>query len=341
MEPLRVNLVSEASFIVGGHGVATAFDEDQKLLRTMSNLQVTINSWRSADVQHVHTLGPVAVSQLLRARGRSVVTAHITPGSEVGGVLADRYWGSSFLRYAIACYNLAGIVAVPNKHFIPKLRIAGVKRPLLFLPNTVSPNELRRNCSERNLARQRQQVAADVPVVVAVGQLLIRKGLKTFIHCARLMPEARFYWVGGQIFGPATANYFHVKRLIGESPRNLRFTGSVTRAEVLNYLSIADLFFHPSYHENCPMAVLEAAVMGLPLLLRDLRQYYTLFGAACMYGNEKQFPELVKQCLYDSTLKERLSSSSRELGKEFSSHIKGPRLVDAYYDLKRGELACL
>ena len=117
------------------------------------------------------------------------------------------------------------------------------------------------------------------------------------------MPDVTFCWVGGQIFGPATASYFPTRRSALRAPRNIIFAGQRARSEVFSYLASADVFFLPSYHENCPMAVLEAAATGLPLVLRDLPQYLELFGNASLYGSEDMFPAIIRRCLTDESLK--------------------------------------
>lgn len=330
MRSLRINLISESALSIRGHGVDTAFREDQALLHTLDTVEVTTNSWRKADVQHAHTLGPLAVSQLMRARGRSVVTAHITAGCLHASLLGDYFWEKPFLQYATACYNLAGAVLAVNKQTITELRHLGVMRPIIFAPNTIDVNSIQALVPKRNAARAHLGFPEHAQLVVGVGQMQPRKGIKTFIHCASLMPDVTFCWVGGQIFGPATASYFPTRRSALRAPRNIIFAGQRARSEVFSYLASADVFFLPSYHENCPMAVLEAAATGLPLVLRDLPQYLELFGNASLYGSEDMFPAIIRRCLTDESLKADLSDHALQLAKRFDSKSKAERLLSLY-----------
>ena len=336
MKQLRINLVSESAFSVGGHGVDTAFREDMKLLEGLPQVKLTRNNWRAADVQHAHTLGLLAVCQLLRARRRSAITAHITPGCLRGSLIGDRHWERAFLRYAVMCYNLAGIVVAVNQDSAAELRNLGVRRPIIVIPNSVDPDQIRSAVPARQEARQRHQIPANATVVLCVGQLQPRKGLETFIRCAATLPDVLFYWVGGQIFGPGTASYLSIKRIVSRPPHNVRFVGQLPRSAVFEYMSSANLFFLPSLHENCPLAALEAAAVGLPLLLRNLRQYSDLFGTACLYGNDETFPLLIRQCLSDETLSAELSERSLRTVEQFDSRAKSSRLLPMYERLSKG-----
>ena len=44
------------------------------------------------------------------------------------------------------------------------------------------------------------------------------------------------------------------------------------------YYSAADLFFFPSWQENCALAINEAMACGIPMLLKDNIEYEPLYG---------------------------------------------------------------
>jgi 1,2-diacylglycerol-3-alpha-glucose alpha-1,2-galactosyltransferase len=103
---------------------------------------------------------------------------------------------------------------------------------------------------------------------------------------------------------------------------------------VIRYLSAADLFFLPSRHENCPMAVLEAAALGLPLLLRDLPQYSDLLGDGCLYGDDENFPSLIRMIISDPRLRGKLSIQATAVASRFDSKFWAPRLLTLYLGLR-------
>jgi glycosyltransferase involved in cell wall biosynthesis len=56
----------------------------------------------------------------------------------------------------------------------------------------------------------------------------------------------------------------------------VQLTGWVSSAEVINYLSGAKLYFHSAAWEGNPISVLEAAALGLPILVRDIFAFSNL-----------------------------------------------------------------
>ncbi|MDK7294352.1 glycosyltransferase, partial [Streptococcus pasteurianus] len=74
-------------------------------------------------------------------------------------------------------------------------------------------------------------------------------------------------------------------KLVANPPKNLLFTGIITRQELVNYLNIANLFLLPSYDELFPMSVLEAFSCGTPVLLRNLDLYKAIIDGYYMSGN--------------------------------------------------------
>ena len=106
-------------------------------------------------------------------------------------------------------------------------------------------------------------------LVLFLGWLCVRKGLLDALQAAELVrqrkPEIHFVFAGSPEPGPD-------KEMIGNACRdassngNLTFPGLVTGEEKLSLLSRASIFILPSYHENLPVAILEAMSMGLPII---------------------------------------------------------------------------
>jgi 1,2-diacylglycerol-3-alpha-glucose alpha-1,2-galactosyltransferase len=326
---MKVNVLSESAFTVGGHGVHSAYIEDVAMLRHTAGIEVLTNSLRRADIQHAHTVGPYAMS-LLRSGGIRVVTAHLTAGSLRGSLRGDRYWHSSFMRHLRASYNSADAVVAVSRSVKTELESMGVVKPVHIVPNSVDVAVVRHLSGLREESRERLGVKPDEFLVMGVGQVQPRKGITTFIECARALPQARFCWVGGMIFGPLADRRTAMRSLVSRAPKNADFVGPVKRLEVLRRLAAADLFFLPSTQENCPMAVLEAAAVDLPILLRDISSYGDLFGSDCSYGNENTFVQQIEELIND---RDRLAELSRKAGgmaARFDSSMKSSQMLEVY-----------
>lgn len=106
-------------------------------------------------------------------------------------------------------------------------------------------------------------------LVLFLGWLCARKGLLDALHAAELVrqrkPEVHFVFAGNLQPGPDKEMIENACR-DASSTGNVTFPGLVTGEGKLSLLSRASLFILPSYHENLPVAILEAMSMGLPIV---------------------------------------------------------------------------
>jgi glycosyltransferase involved in cell wall biosynthesis len=94
------------------------------------------------------------------------------------------------------------------------------------------------------------------------------KGLGYFLEAARdlleALPEARFLIIGD---GPLRSDLERRARELGIA-HAVQFSGF--RPDVLNVVNALDVFVMPSIHEGLPMALLEAAALGKPIVASDV-----------------------------------------------------------------------
>jgi len=105
--------------------------------------------------------------------------------------------------------------------------------------------------------------------VLFLGWLGARKGFFDALHAAELVyqqiPEIRFVFAGPVELGPhiEAVNQACKTASLGGY---IDFPGLVEGEEKIALLSKASIFILPSYHENLPVAILEAMSMGLPVI---------------------------------------------------------------------------
>ena len=107
-------------------------------------------------------------------------------------------------------------------------------------------------------------------VVGTVGRMVAEKGYREFFQAARMvrsaLPRVRFLAVGepdaskDDAIGPDE---------ISTASHDVIFTG--WRTDVRDLLGIMDVFVLASWREGMPRSAIEAAAMGLPLVLTDIR----------------------------------------------------------------------
>lgn len=301
---LSVNVVSETLFTIHGHGVASAVQDLLARLRSLEQVDLRVNSLRRADVVHVHTLGPWSLAILATSRGNRIVTAHVDAASLAGSIAGaallegciNRYLGW-FLSKADTVVALNNAQASMLAHLIPAGRIVVLGNGL--------PSASPECAKSREQARLELQLHPDRRIVLAIGQLQPRKGVEEFLLAAKEVPEADFVWVGAWPFGPLTAQYFRMRRLVARAYPNVRFVGQASRSRVMEYLAAADVFFHPSEYENDSIAVIEAIHSGLPLVLRDLPSYQYPIRDFALLGDSRSFPAMLRRQLSDEGARAR------------------------------------
>lgn len=94
----------------------------------------------------------------------------------------------------------------------------------------------------------------------------------------------------------------------------------------------ADLFLFPSYQENCPLAPLEAAAAGLPVVFRDIAEYDSLFKGTYLNAKSTQeFIDVTISLLNDPNFYLFSLELSKELIGEFDQEGIKNQLLELYY----------
>lgn len=335
---LVVNMISESEFTVQGHGVHTAYKEITNALRRRDDVDIKVNTDREADIIHIQTVGTYALRQLLKKRGKKVVSAHIVPDSFVGSLRGAKYWkwaGRGWLKFF---YGRADLVLACSGMVRDELRDNMKLDNVELLYNTVDMMQYQTSDRDRTEARSVLGVKKKDFVVIGNGQVQPRKRLDTFFAMARALPDARFFWVGGIPFKHMGAEYAKMQKMIDAAPENVEITGVIPLSEVRKYYAAADVFVLPAIQENHPMCVLEAAGAGLPIVLRDIPQYDDTFrGSALMADSDEEFIDLVKHLRADKKALAAAREGAAEIASRFDSAAGAERAVKFYRKLLDGE----
>lgn len=118
-------------------------------------------------------------------------------------------------------------------------------------------------------------IPPEVPVVTMVGRLTREKGQVEFLRAARRIlqriPEAHFLVVGGTL----ASERDRIRRRIERMAADPRLAGHVHllgfREDVPELLAASTLFVLPSWREGLPVSVLEAMMLGLPVVATNIR----------------------------------------------------------------------
>lgn len=171
--------------------------------------------------------------------------------------------------------------------------------------------------------------------VVATGRLAYQKNYPLLIRAAAHMRDVIIDIVGN---GPDEAELKALAAELGVGDR-VRFLGHHPRGEAMAILAEGDVFVQVSHFEGHSLALIEAAKLGLPLVVSDVpvqiegitRADGTRCGVAVGTEDAVGLARAVTALLDDQAALDRAASQARSLGEEATFDA----MVDAYHALVR------
>ncbi len=293
-----------------------------------------VEKWdKNCDILQANSPWPKSLYYMWRARRagkKTIIWAHATVED---GMAVFRFmpWIAPLARwYYTYAYGSADLVFCPSAYTKSLLAAYGLpEEKLIVQSNAVDLQKFFTSPEKRHSGREKFDLRG--LVVGTVGQVQPRKGTDTFLKLCEEFPDHQFLWAGGFL------SKLVVKPLPDNLPPNAKFPGFVD--DINEAFNALDIFIFPSYEENQGMVVLEAAALGLPILVRDIPVYqgWLKHGENCLKaGSDEEFVVLLKQLLTDSQLREKLGQAARELAHRESIEVLGQKLVQTYQRLISG-----
>lgn len=123
-----------------------------------------------------------------------------------------------------------------------------------------------RSARTRAATRAAHAIPADDAVILCCSRLVEGKGLDILVSALPAISGARLVIAGS---GPGEDGLRTLAKGLGVENR-IHFLGKVARSEVFDLCAASDVFAFPSYSETFGLAVVEAAMQGVPVVCRDL-----------------------------------------------------------------------
>ena len=200
----------------------------------------------------------------------------------------------------------------------------------LVVPNGVDPEEFAPDAQARARTRATHAIAPDVPLAVFVGGDWERKGLRPAIEALALAPDWHLLVIGRGEPQPYRADA--VRLGCGE---RLHFAGESRSPAQL--LAGGDAFVLPTRYEGFPLSAIEAASVGLALLLTSeanadglLHEGETGFR---VQRDAASIAARLNNELADPSLRARMGASSRRVAAGFSWAEVVDRHVEVYSEI--------
>ncbi|MFA6127197.1 MAG: glycosyltransferase family 4 protein [Bacteroidales bacterium] len=332
---MKIHLVYEIEKM-RANGVNTVFVQMVDLLKKRSDIEVVINGKGRGDVYHAHSYGLLYFLWGLGYKGRRILTVHVIPDSAKGSIPGwqlmmpfIRWYFRQVYSYADVCIALSPTVERAIRRLHSKTRIVRMYNPI--------PIAFWHRTSEiREKGRERLGLNEKDFVVLGVGQLEGRKGVEDFLDIAAEIPEAKFVWVGGRPFGALTEGLIRINHRIASAAPHISFPGMFELSDMPMIYAAADAFIFPSFQENCPMAPLEAAASGIPVVFRDLPEYRLLYEHPYQKASTTgEFIERIRKLMNDKSFYREGTAISKQLLDQFDEDRILAKLIGIYTELYR------
>jgi 1,2-diacylglycerol-3-alpha-glucose alpha-1,2-galactosyltransferase len=214
------------------------------------------------------------------------------------------------------------------------IRETGADTRIVKINNPINTQIWKRTDENRNKGRRILGLSDSDFVVLGVGQLEKRKGVDDFLDIAAAVPEARFVWTGGRPFGVLTEGLIRISERFRKAGPNVIQAGQIDLELMPLIYAASDLMIFTSYQENCPLAPMEAAASGIPVIFRDLEEYKLLYENPFLKaGNKEQFIDMVKRMMSEKKYYNDGIEISHRLLAQFEKEIIREKLVTLYKSL--------
>ncbi|MBV9734338.1 MAG: glycosyltransferase family 4 protein [Acidisphaera sp.] len=147
-------------------------------------------------------------------------------------------------------------------------RRLGIARAAVAVGNGRDPALFRPDPAARVALRAAMRVPEDRVVVVVVSRLVRHKGHPELLAAMRLVPEAELWVVGERL---ASDHGTDVEAAFAASALGDRLRRLGYREDIPAILAASDVFVLPSHFEGLPMSVIEAMLVGLPVVATAIR----------------------------------------------------------------------
>ena len=164
----------------------------------------------------------------------------------------------------------SGFICV-SKYIQKRISDVGIPTRKMVVYNGLNTEQFKP--SQNNISHQAFGINEKDFIVIYIGRIVPRKGVKELIEAMTLLKEEKdikLLVVGGSNFADSTShNSFldELQEMVKLLNDKVHFTGFIPYSELPNYLSLANVAVVPSrINEALGMSAIEATAMGLPVI---------------------------------------------------------------------------
>jgi glycosyltransferase involved in cell wall biosynthesis len=271
-------------------------------------------------ITHTHyanVMGHV-VSSLLRVRNRIAVQHNPTHTYPRVVRVADRLAGS------IGAYSRNVAVSKTVQDSVAEYPRAYRKRVTTVFNGVPEPGPT----VSRQVTRQRWNIPLGATLLVNVGRHSLQKNQEFLIRLLQTDTSLHLLLVGdGEL--RESLRVLAVKLQVVD---RVHFTGEVNPADVAALISASDIFVLPSRFEAVSMVMLEAMLLGIPIISNDIpsaREFLAEDGVLVDTAFPDRWLSAIRMLLDNPSLVSEMAARAKAKAQRFTV----PRMADAYEEL--------
>lgn len=235
-------------------------------------------------------------------------------------------------------------VLSPYRHIIVPSAKAAATLPaphdhvVTVVPSAPVPPQPLNKTAREQLRVIHSRLARDPHVVVCVGRLSLEKHLDVLLRAmaAEVLPahpDTRLYLVGA---GRQRRRYVRLASDLGIT-RSVTFMGALSRDMVPHMLGACTVLAHPSLTETQGLVLAEAALVGLPSVIRDLALDGVVVHGETGYiaEDDASFGRHISRLIADSGLREALGARAQRIARRYTSRAFADRVRAVYWRVLR------
>ena len=286
---------------------------------------------------------PGAFLHLVTRRGVRVVKCHASVYSHAihfrpyeRAAHADLVCASMLERLSL---NHAHAVLSPSRALLPDIRgNLGFSRTVHVVPNEIN-QEVCSYLKDKALHVAGHAASGTRPFTVFFsGRVDQLKGLDTIKGVFSILSGEASASITFVFAGEASPTVARDLLSFKSSTLDIALLGAVSQYVVFGNLMMSDVFFFPSWTENCPMSILEAMALGIPIVASNVGGIPELIqhnrnGLLCRRDQPQEFVEQIVRLHNEPELRRRLV----ENGRDVVAHRFGfPVLTQMWLDIVQG-----
>lgn len=283
----------------------------------------------------IHTHTPIAsfigqIVALITKEERRIITIHGLYYYNISNIIIKNI----FKYLEIITCKIANNIICVNKEDIDVLVKNKIKRSKILLCNVgVSLDKFLFAKEKRDIYRTKLGLDKNKLVIGNIGRIVIEKGIIDLLEALHKIDDDFIFIHIGDLDKEKRGYKKLINRLDELKNDKMHFYGFQTDVEM--YLSCMDIFCFPSHREGFPVSVMEAAVLGLPIISTDIRGCREAIvdgfsGILIKPYNSEEITKALKILIKNKSIREYYSRNAQEYAiKYFDRNI----MIKTYMEL--------